>query len=101
MSLRHVPVGSIIHNVEMKPGRGGQQARSAGSSVSFTSREGIYAYLSLKSGETRKVHIDCRATICEVGNDEHNLRSYGKTGAKRWKRRRPTERGLAMHRRDH
>src|SRR5437667_438661 len=82
MSLRHVPVGSIIHNVEMKPGRGGQLARSAGSSVSFTAREGIYAYLRLKSGETRKVHIDCRATFGEVGNDEHNLRSYGKAGAK-------------------
>src|SRR5580698_7347970 len=66
MSLRHVPVGSIIHNVEMKPGRGGQLARSAGASVSFTAREGIYAYLRLKSGETRKVHIDCRATIGEV-----------------------------------
>src|ERR1700719_5059779 len=73
MSLRHVPVGSIIHNVEMKPGRCGQLARSAGSSVSFTSREGIYAFLRLKSGETRKVHVDCRATIGEVGNDEHNL----------------------------
>ena len=101
MSLRHVPVGSIIHNVEMKPGRGGQLARSAGSSVSFTSREGIYAYLRLKSGETRKVHVDCRATIGEVGNDEHNLRSYGKAGAKRWKGIRPTVRGLAMNPVDH
>src|SRR5262249_2305409 len=70
MSLRHVPVGSLIHNVEMKPGRGGQLARSAGSSVSFTAREGIYAYLRLKSGQTRKVHIDCRATIGEVGDGE-------------------------------
>jgi large subunit ribosomal protein L2 len=101
MSLRHIPVGSIIHNVEMKPGRGGQLARSAGSSVSFTAREGIYAYLRLKSGETRKVHIDCRATIGEVGNDEHNLRSYGKAGAKRWKGVRPTVRGLAMNPVDH
>ena len=101
MSLRHVPVGSLIHNVEMKPGRGGQLARSAGSSVSFTAREGIYAYLRLKSGETRKVHIDCRATIGEVGNDEHNLRSYGKAGAKRWKGVRPTVRGLAMNPVDH
>src|SRR5256886_9176953 len=63
MALRHIPVGSIIHNVEMKAGKGGQLARSAGSSVSFTAREGIYAYLRLKSGETRKVHIDCRATL--------------------------------------
>ena len=101
MSLRHIPVGSIIHNVEMKPGRGGQLARSAGGSVSFTAREGIYAYLRLKSGETRKVHIDCRATIGEVGNDEHNLRSYGKAGAKRWRGMRPTVRGLAMNPVDH
>ena len=101
MSLRHIPVGSIIHNVEMKPGRGGQLARSAGSSVSFSAREGIYAYLRLKSGETRKVHVDCRATIGEVGNDEHNLRSYGKAGAKRWKGIRPTVRGLAMNPVDH
>ena len=101
MSLRHIPVGSIIHNVEMKPGRGGQLARSAGASVSFTSREGIYAFLRLKSGETRKVHIDCRATIGEVGNDEHNLRSYGKAGAKRWRGIRPTVRGLAMNPVDH
>ena len=101
MSLRHIPVGSIIHNVEMKPGRGGQLARSAGASVSFTSREGIYAFLRLKSGETRKVHIDCRATLGEVGNDEHNLRSYGKAGAKRWRGIRPTVRGLAMNPVDH
>ena len=74
MALRHIPVGSTVHNVEMKPGKGGQLARSAGDSVQFTSREGMYAYLRLKSGETRKVHIDCRATIGEVGNDEHNLR---------------------------
>ena len=98
---QHIPVGSIIHNVEMKPGRGGQLARSAGSSVSFSAREGIYAYLRLKSGETRKVHVDCRATIGEVGNDEHNLRSYGKAGAKRWRGIRPTVRGLAMNPVDH
>jgi large subunit ribosomal protein L2 len=78
MTLRHIPVGSIVYNVELKPGKGGQLARSAGSSVSYTAREGTYAYLRLKSGETRKVHIDCRATIGEVSNDEHNLRSYGK-----------------------
>ena len=98
---QHIPVGSIVHNVELKPGRGGQLARSAGSSVSFTAREGIYAYLRLRSGETRKVHVDCRATIGEVGNDEHNLRSYGKAGAKRWKGVRPTVRGLAMNPVDH
>jgi large subunit ribosomal protein L2 len=101
MQLRHIPVGSTVHNVELKPGRGGQLARSAGSSVQYTSREGIYAYVRLKSGETRKVHIDCRATIGEVSNDEHNLRSYGKAGAIRWRGVRPTVRGLAMNPVDH
>jgi len=101
MTLRHVPVGSIVHNVELKPGKGGQLGRSAGSSITYASREGIYAFLRLKSGETRKVHIDCRATIGEVGHDEHNLRSYGKAGAKRWRGVRPTVRGLAMNPVDH
>ena len=90
-----------VHNVEMKAGKGGQLARSAGSSVSFTAREGIHAYLRLKSGETRKVHVDCRATLGEVGNDEHNLRSYGKAGAKRWRGIRPTVRGVVMNPVDH
>jgi large subunit ribosomal protein L2 len=69
MQLRHIPVGSIVHNIELKPGKGGQMARSAGASASFTAREGIYALLRLKSGESRKVHVDCRATIGEVSND--------------------------------
>jgi large subunit ribosomal protein L2 len=101
MQLRHIPVGSTVHNVELKPGKGGQLARSAGNSVQYTAREGIYAYIRLKSGETRKVHIDCRATIGEMSNDEHNLRSYGKAGAKRWLGIRPTVRGLAMNPVDH
>lgn len=101
MALRHIPIGTVVHNVELNPGRGGQLARSAGSSVAFTAREGIHAYLRLKSGETRKVHIDCRATIGEVGNDEHNLRHYGKAGAIRWRGVRPTVRGLAMNPVDH
>jgi large subunit ribosomal protein L2 len=101
MALRHIPVGSLVHNIELKPGRGGQMARSAGSSASYTSREGVHAYLRLKSGETRKVHIDCRATIGELANDEHNLRKYGKAGAKRWRGIRPTVRGLAMNPVDH
>src|SRR5260370_797426 len=101
MQLRHIPVGSIVHNVEMKAGKGGQMARSAGSSVSFTAREGIYAYLRLKAGETRNVHIDCRATLREVGNDEHNLRSYGKAGAKRGRGIRPPVGGLATNPVDH
>ena len=101
MALRHIPVGSLVHNIELKPGRGGQMARSAGSSASFTSREGVHAYLRLKSGETRKVHVDCRATIGELANDERNLRKYGKAGAKRWLGIRPTVRGLAMNPVDH
>ncbi len=101
MQFRHMPVGSTVHNVELKPGKGGQLARSAGSSVQFTAREGIYAYIRLKSGETRKVHVDCRATIGEVSNDEHNLRVYGKAGAKRWIGIRPTVRGVAMNPVDH
>ena len=101
MALRHIPVGSLVHNIELKPGRGGQMARSAGSSASFTSREGVHAFLRLKSGETRKVHVDCRATIGELANDEHNLRKYGKAGAKRWLGIRPTVRGLAMNPVDH
>jgi large subunit ribosomal protein L2 len=101
MSLRHIPVGSTIHNIELKPGRGGQLARSAGASAMFTSREGIYAFLRLKSGETRKVHVDCRATIGELSNDEHNLRKYGKAGALRWIGVRPTVRGVAMNPVDH
>ena len=101
MSLRHIPVGSTIHNIELKPGRGGQLARSAGGSAMFTSREGIYAFLRLKSGETRKVHVDCRATIGELSNDEHNLRKYGKAGALRWVGVRPTVRGVAMNPVDH
>jgi large subunit ribosomal protein L2 len=101
MALRHVPVGSTVHNVELKPGRGGQLARTAGNSAQFTAREGVFAYLRLKSGETRKVHVDCRATIGEVGNDEHSLRVYGKAGAKRWRGIRPTVRGIAMNPVDH
>jgi large subunit ribosomal protein L2 len=101
MALRHVPVGSLVHNIELKPGRGGQLARSAGNSAQYTAREGTHAYIRLKSGEIRKVHVDCRATIGEVGHDEHNLRTYGKAGAKRWRGIRPTVRGLAMNPVDH
>jgi len=101
MALRHIPVGSVVHNIELKPGRGGQMARSAGASANYTSREGVHAFIRLKSGETRKVHIDCRATLGELSNDEHNLRKYGKAGALRWIGVRPTVRGLAMNPVDH
>ena len=90
-----------MHNVELKPGKGGQLARSAGGSAQLVAREGIYATLRLRSTEMRKVHVDCRATIGEVGNDEHNLRSYGKAGAKRWRGIRPTVRGVVMNPVDH
>jgi len=101
MALRHIPVGSVVHNIELKPGKGGQLVRSAGGSAQYTAREGAYAFVRLKSGETRKVHIDCRATLGELSNDEHNLRSYGKAGAKRWRGIRPTVRGVVMNPVDH
>lgn len=101
MPLRNVPVGSLVHNVEMKPGKGGQIARSAGSSVQLVAREGDHATLRLRSGEMRKVPADCMATIGEVGNTEHNLRTLGKAGAKRWRGIRPTVRGVAMNPVDH
>ncbi len=101
MPLRNIPVGSMVHNVEMKPGKGGQLARSAGSSVQLVAREGDHATLRLRSGEMRKVLSDCIATIGEVGNIEHSLRSLGKAGAKRWRGIRPTVRGVAMNPVDH
>ena len=93
LPLRNIPVGSTVHCVEMQPGKGAQMARSAGAGVQLLAREGIYAQLRLRSGEIRKVHVDCRATIGEVGNEEHNLRSIGKAGANRWRGIRPTVRG--------
>ncbi|WP_028452709.1 50S ribosomal protein L2 [Chitinilyticum aquatile] len=101
MPIRNIPVGSTIHCVELQPGKGAQIARSAGTSVQLLAREGAYAQLRLRSGEIRKVHIDCRATLGEVGNEEHSLRSYGKAGAKRWLGIRPTVRGTAMNPVDH
>ena len=101
LPLRNIPVGSMIHCVEMKPGKGGQLARAAGAAVQFLGRVGHYAQLRLRSGEMRKVHLDCRATIGEVGNNEHSLRKLGKAGAKRWRGIRPTVRGVAMNPVDH
>lgn len=101
LPLRNIPVGSVIHCVEMKPGKGGQLARSAGASVQCLGREGEYVQLRLRSGEVRRVHLDCRATIGEVGNSEHSLRKLGKAGAKRWRGIRPTVRGVAMNPVDH
>ena len=101
LPLRNIPVGSTVHCIEMQPGKGAQLARSAGTSVQLLAREGAYAQLRLRSGEIRRVHVDCRATIGEVGNEEHNLRSIGKAGAQRWRGIRPTVRGVAMNPVDH
>jgi large subunit ribosomal protein L2 len=101
LPLRNIPVGTEVHCVEMQPGKGAQLARSAGAHVQVLAREGSYAQLRLRSGEIRKVHIDCRATIGEVGNSEHNLESIGKAGRVRWRGVRPTVRGVAMNPIDH
>ena len=101
LPLRNIPVGTTIHCVEMMPGKGAQIARSAGTSVQLLAREGAYAQLRLRSGEIRKVHVDCKATIGEVGNSEHSLRSIGKAGAMRWRGVRPTVRGVVMNPVDH
>ena len=101
LPLRNIPVGTTIHCVEMLPGKGAQLARAAGTSVQLLAREGNYAQIRLRSGEIRKVLIECRATIGEVGNEENSLRSIGKAGAQRWRGIRPTVRGVAMNPIDH
>lgn len=101
LPLSDTPLGSVIHCVELKPGKGAQMARSAGASAQLVAREGAYATLRLRSGEMRKVLSDCRATLGEVSNSEHSLRSLGKAGAKRWRGVRPTVRGVAMNPVDH
>ncbi len=101
LPIRNIPVGTTICCVEMLPGKGAQLARSAGTSVQLLAREGTYAQIRLRSGEVRRVHIECRATIGEVGNEENNLRKIGKAGAQRWRGIRPTVRGVAMNPIDH
>ncbi len=101
LPLNNIPVGTVVHCIEMKPGKGAQIARSAGTSAQLLAKEGNYATLRLKSGEVRKILISCRATIGEVGHSEHNLRKLGKAGAKRWRGVRPTVRGVAMNPVDH
>jgi len=101
LPLRNIPVGTLVHCVELKAGKGAQIARSAGQSVQILAREGDYATLRLKSGEIRKVRTECRAAIGEVGNSEHSLKSLGKAGASRWRGVRPTVRGVAMNPVDH
>ncbi len=101
LPIRNIPVGSTIHCIEIMPGKGAQMARAAGTSVQLLAREGTYAQVRLRSGEIRRIHIECRATIGEVGNEENNLRKIGKAGANRWRGIRPTVRGTAMNPVDH
>ena len=101
LQLRDIPVGTTVHCVELKPGKGAQLARSAGTSIQFVAREGMYATVRLRSGEMRKVPLDCRATIGQTSNSEHSLRKLGKAGASRWRGVRPTVRGVAMNPVDH
>ncbi len=101
LPLRNIPVGTVVHCIEMKPGKGAQIARAAGTSAQLLAREGDYAQLRLRSGEMRRVHLSCRATVGEAGNPEHGLRKLGKAGAKRWRGIRPTVRGVAMNPVDH
>ena len=101
LPLRNIPLGSTVHGIELKPGKGAQLVRSAGASAQLVAREGSYVTLRLRSGEMRKVLAECRATLGEVSNSEHSLRSLGKAGAKRWKGIRPTVRGVAMNPVDH
>jgi len=101
LPLRYVPVGSVVHNVELKPGAGGKIARGAGMSVQVVAKEGDFATLRLPSTEMRRVPIDCRGTLGEVGNAEAELQSIGKAGRNRWKGKRPQTRGVAMNPVDH
>ncbi|GMW07106.1 MAG: 50S ribosomal protein L2 [Gammaproteobacteria bacterium] len=101
LPLRNIPVGTMVHCVELKPGKGAQLARAAGGSIQIVAREGVYATVRLRSGEMRRIHVECRATIGEVGHGEHNLESLGKAGARRWRGVRPTVRGVAQNPVDH
>ncbi len=101
LPLDNIPVGTVVHNVEMKPGKGGQIARAAGTSARLVAKEGVYATLRLRSGEMRKIPAKCRATLGTVSKSEHNLEKIGKAGATRWRGIRPTVRGVAMNPVDH
>lgn len=101
MALRDIPTGTIVHNVELKPGKGGQMVRSAGAGAQVKAKEGDYALIELPSGETRYVHMNCRATIGQVGNLDHQNVTIGKAGRSRWLGKRPTVRGSVMNPVDH
>lgn len=101
LPLRHIPTGLVIHNVELQPGRGGQLGRAAGALIKLMAKEGQWATIQLPSGEMRKVHLDCRATLGQIGNTEHNTIVIGKAGRHRWMGYRPYSRGCAMNPHDH
>jgi large subunit ribosomal protein L2 len=101
LPIANIPLGSVVHCIELRPLKGAQMARSAGASAQLVAKEGAYAVFRLRSGEMRKVSVDCRAVIGEVSNSEHGLRVLGKAGASRWRGIRPTVRGVAMNPVDH
>lgn len=101
LPLKNIPAGTVVHNIELKPGKGGQMARSAGAQAQLVSKEGAYALLKLPSGEIRRVLVDCAATIGQVGNVEHENVSLGKAGRKRWMGKMPHNRGVTMNPVDH
>jgi large subunit ribosomal protein L2 len=101
LPLRNIPLGTMVHNIELKPGKGGQMARAAGASAQLVAKEGSYAQIKLPSGEVRQVHLNCKATLGQLGNVEHENLSIGKAGRKRWLGRRPHVRGVAMNPVDH
>jgi|SRR5215831_5454679 len=101
LPLKNIPAGTVVHNIELKPGKGGQMARSAGSQAQLVSREGGLALLKLPSGEVRRVQVECMATIGQVGNTDHENQSYGKAGRTRWLGKRPHNRGVSMNPVDH
>jgi large subunit ribosomal protein L2 len=101
LPLKNIPAGTVVHNIELKPGKGGQMARSAGAQAQLVSKEGAYALLKLPSGEVRRVQVECLATIGQVGNVEHENVSLGKAGRKRWMGKRPHNRGVSMNPVDH
>src|SRR4249920_3414064 len=101
LPLKNIPAGTVVHNIELKPGKGGQMARSAGVQAQLVSKEGDYALLKLPSGEIRRVQVECSATIGQVGNVEHENVSLGKAGRKRWMGKRPHNRGVTMNPVDH
>src|SRR5690554_339033 len=101
LALKDIPTGTSVHNIELKPGKGGQMVRSAGASAQLKAKEGKYAHVELPSGEVRLVHVECRATIGQVGNVDHQNLTIGKAGRSRWLGKRPTVRGVVMNPADH